>query len=148
MLSLFATLKAEHPYGDDVVKNSTGILLLALANRLFLEHQSADEPSGDPLLQKAISYINRHFNRELTLEMIAKDCFISVNQLCRVFKESLGTTVMKYVIGKRISEAKKYLKAGYSVSDTALMCGFQDYSNFIRTFTSVVGISPGKYAKQ
>lgn len=148
MLSLFSTLKATHPYGDDVVKNCTGILLFAMVNQLFSEHQSADEPSGDPLLQKAISYINRHFNQELTLEMIAKDCFISVNQLCRVFKESLGTTVMKYVIGKRISEAKKYLKAGYSVSDTALMCGFRDYSNFIRTFTAVVGISPGKYAKQ
>ena len=147
-LHLLNTLQTSHPFGDDIIKQSTGVLLLTLVNRLFGEHQSSDEPTGDFLLQKAISYINRHFNQELTLEMIAKDCFISVNQLCRVFKESLGTTVMKYVIGKRISEAKKYLKAGYSVSDTALMCGFRDYSNFIRTFTAVVGVSPGKYAKQ
>lgn len=147
MLAMLTTLENTHPFGDDVIKNSTAILLFALVNRLFTEHQSADEPSGDQLLQKAILYINRHFSEELTLELIAKNCFISVNQLCRVFKESLGTTVMKYVIGKRISEAKKLLKAGYNVSDTALICGFRDYSNFIRTFTASVGISPGKYSK-
>ena len=39
-----------------------------------------------------------------------------------------------------------YLKKGESVSDTALSCGFSDYSNFIRTFKSIVGVSPGKYA--
>ena len=54
---------------------------------------------------------------------------------------------MKYIIGKRIAEAKKLLKAGNNVSDTALMCGFRDYSNFIRTFTASVGISPGRYSK-
>jgi len=148
MLTLFSSLRNEYPFGDDVIKQSTAVLLFAFANRLFAEHQSTDEPSGDLMLQKAISYINRHFSEEITLEMIAKNCFISVNQLCRVFKESLGTTVMKYIIGKRISEAKKLLKAGHSVSDTALICGFRDYSNFIRTFTASVGTSPGKYAKQ
>lgn len=150
MLSLLRVFDRVYPTGDDVVKTSTAAILLAFVNQLFSEHQPTQQTNApgrtDPL-QNAILYINRHFSEELTLEQIAKSCYISVNQLCRIFKETLGTTVMKYVIGKRISEAKKYLKAGYNVSDTALMCGFRDYSNFIRTFTASAGISPGKYAK-
>ena len=45
-------------------------------------------------------------------EMIAKNSYISVNHLCKLFKTTLGTTVIKYIIGKRISQAKKYLKKG------------------------------------
>jgi AraC-like DNA-binding protein len=37
------------------------------------------------------------------------------------------------------------LLAGNSVTDTAFRCGFNDYANFIRTFKSAVGVSPGKY---
>lgn len=147
ILSLLHSLAEAHPFGDDVVKRCTMLLVLTFVNRLFHQNQPVNEPEGDRLLQNAVIYINRHFSEEITLSMIAKHCFISVNQLCRLFKESLGTTVIKYLVGKRISEAKKYLKAGHSVSDTALMCGFQDYSHFIRTFTASVGISPGKYSK-
>lgn len=143
-------LEQSYEFGDDVIKRSIAALLLTFVNQLFSKQQNPPRylPSGreDPL-QAAILYINRHFGEELTLDKIAKSCFLSANQLCRIFKDTLGTTVMKYVIGKRISEAKKYLKAGYNVSDTAFMCGFRDYSNFIRTFTASAGISPGKYAK-
>lgn len=150
MLMLLRSFEQAYPTGDDVIKISMAVILLAFVNQLFSQCQPAPHQPVfgriDPL-QNAILYINRHFSEELTLEQIAKSCYISVNQLCRIFKDTLGTTVMKYVIGKRISEAKKYLKAGYNVSDTALMCGFRDYSNFIRTFTASAGISPGKYAK-
>ena len=43
-------------------------------------------------------------------------------------------------------EAKKLLKNGHSVSDTAMLCGYHDYANFIRSFKKSVGVSPGKYA--
>ncbi len=36
---------------------------------------------------------------------------------------------------------------GKNVSDACLMSGFNDYSNFIRSFKKKTGISPGHYAK-
>ena len=149
ILLLLQTFGQTFQIGDDLIKTSAAVILLAFVNQLFSRSQPNPEniPSQADPLQNAILYINSHFSEELTLEQIAKNCYISVNQLCRIFKDTLGTTVMKYVIGKRISEAKKYLKAGYNVSDAALMCGFRDYSHFIRTFTASAGISPGKYAK-
>lgn len=148
-LGLFAEFGQEHGFGDDIIKLSAAAKLLLLANKAFSErHDSAEAMPESLPLKRALSFINEHLGDDITLDDIAKNSYISVNQLCKIFKSTLGTTVMKYIIGKRISEAKKLLKAGNNVSDTALMCGFRDYSNFIRTFSASVGISPGKYSKK
>lgn len=147
LTNLLEELKQEHFFGDDVIKNSIMIQLLAFLNKCFLTNHKTEEKIYNEQLKKAIFFINEHLTEDINLEMIAKNSYISVNHLCKLFKSTLGTTVMKYIIGKRISQAKKYLKKGYSVSDTAFICGFHDYSNFIRTFTKSVGVSPGKYKK-
>ena len=56
-----------------------------------------------------------------------------------------GTTATKYITSKRITEAKKHLLEGKSVTDAAFLCGFNDYANFIRLFKIAVGIPLGKY---
>lgn len=147
-IQLFSELSEEHGFGDDIIKISAAAKLLTLANRAFLDRNEtvANAPASIPL-KKAILYINEHYGEDITLDDVARNSYISVNQLCKVFKSTLGTTVMKYIIGKRISEAKKLLKSGKNVSDTAMLCGFRDYSNFIRTFSTSVGISPGKYSR-
>ena len=96
-------------------------------------------------VQLAIDFINNNYSQELTLEMIAKNSYVSVNQLCRLFNKYCSTTVTKYIISKRITEAKKMLSEGKNVTDTAFMCGFNDYANFIRVFKKAVGVPPGKY---
>lgn len=143
---LFEEFSKESSYGDDIIKNTVMIRILTFLNEKFLTCcvSSPDRVQNVPL-NKAILYINEHLSDDLTLEKIAKCSYVSVNQLCKLFKSTLGTTVLKYIIGKRISQAKKYLKSGKSVSETAFLCGFNDYSNFIRTFKKEVGISPGKY---
>ena len=94
-----------------------------------------------------MKYIDEHFKENIMLKDIAKNSYISVTHLCRLFKNNLGTTASKYITSKRISEAKKMLRKGKNVSEAAYECGFNDYSNFIRVFSSHVGISPGKYGK-
>ena len=149
LLSLLKKLSENYSFGDDVMKKTIVMQILVFLNEKFISHHNFSDSSefNSEQLKSAILYINEHLSEKLTLEDIAKNSYISVNQLCKIFKLNLGTTVVKYITGKRISEAKKYLKSGYNVSDTAFMCGFQDYSIFIRTFTNAVGISPGKYSK-
>ena len=88
------------------------------------------------------------FDKQLSLDDIAKNCFISVNQLCHLFKKYLATTVSKYITSRRITEAKKYLREGKSVTETAFACGFNNYAHFIKTFKKAVGVPPGKYKGQ
>ncbi len=144
----FEELSREYPMADDVIKNSIIMRFLAQMNTLASRNQPNSGSSLDnTALRLAMEYVDHHYQDELSLNIIAKNAYISVNQLCKLFKKYLDTTVSKYIISKRISEAKKLLTEGRSVSETAAMCGFRDYANFIRTFSAHVGISPGKYHK-
>ena len=146
----FQKLTEEFKYADDVIKQNTVIELLIHLNLLTQNFDTISDSKLDSYpesLKLAMDYINSNFQNNITLSDVAKNSFISVNQLCRLFKNHLGTTASKYITSKKISEAKKYLKRGKSVAETMEICGFNDYSNFIRTFSKKVGISPGKYNK-
>ena len=143
---LFMLFRKNIGFGDDVLKNAAVDRVLVLINQAFLRQGSSSASlSCDKTITKTIAYIHTHFAEELALEILAKHAFVSVNQLCKLFKTAFGTSVAKYIIAKRIAEAKKLLAQGNSVSETALACGFTDYANFIRVFKKMVGVSPGKY---
>ncbi len=143
---LFSQFDKDYGYGDGMQKKITALKLLLEIARLAEIHTEGPAPiKKNQAVQLAIDYINKNYSHELTLERIAKASYVSVNQLCRIFNRYCGTTVSKYIISKRITEAKKMLEDGKTVTDTAFMCGFNDYANFIRVFKKAVGVPPGKY---
>lgn len=146
LVSLFEEIKKGHPLGDDVYKKLRATELILETNRIFSCHRG-DFPAefSHKTVQLAIDYINSNYSSPLSLDTVAKNAFISPTQLSRLFNRYCGTTVTKYITGKRITEAKKLLSQGTSVTDAAFMCGFNDYANFIRTFKKAVGVPPGKY---
>ncbi len=138
-------LEGEKSFGDDIIKNITATEILLLVNSAFVSQISGEKTIGSEAIKKAIDYINVNFSQALTLEKIAQNSYVSVNQLCRLFNKYCGTTVAKYIASRRITEAKKLLASGKNVTDTAILCGFEDYANFIRVFKKHVGVTPGKY---
>ena len=149
LISLFKKLKNSRDYGDEIYKNLTAVEILLFVNELINVHNSLPTAkSSHPSLVRAIDFINENYHKNLNLSIIAQNSYVSVNQLCTLFQTYLSTTVIKYLTSKRITNAKKLLLDGKSVTETAFSCGFNDYANFIRTFKQAVGISPGKYAKK
>jgi AraC-like DNA-binding protein len=148
--NMFKRLSNTEDFGDDVIKTITAIEMVAFANDNFkkqnkqIQYQSSLE---NKTLDIAIDYINKNFSESLNLESVARASYVSVNELCKLFKKHLGTTVSKYIASKRISEAKKMLRNGSSVIQTAEKCGFADDTSFIRAFSRAVGVAPGKYKK-
>ena len=146
LVALFEDLSTEREYGDEIYKKLRATEILLETNRLFATRREQDGKSlRHKAVQLAIDFINRSFAGPLSLESVAKNAFVSEAQLSRLFSRYCGTTVTKYIASKRITEAKKMLAEGKSVTDTALSCGFNDYANFIRTFKKAVGVPPGKY---
>ncbi len=151
MFHIMRKFFASCSYGDDVMKNLAAVEFITTVNKLFAENNRGytyHSENTNKTLSKAISYINENFSDDLSLETIAKNCFVSVNGLCRMFKQHTGTTVGKYIVSRRMTEAKKLLKNGMNVTDAAEICGFSDYTGFIRAFKKAVGVSPGKYKRQ
>ena len=146
LVALFEDMKCEHEYGDEIYKRLRATEILLEVNRLFATHTTTrDSAFRHKAVQLAIDYINSNYASALSLDVVAKSAFVSPAQLSRLFSRYCGTTVTKYIASKRITEAKKMLAEGGSVTDTALSCGFNDYANFIRTFKKAVGVPPGKY---
>jgi len=148
LIELFNSLKNENMFGDDVMATANAIKALVLVNRCLMgDYANIGHHSyiNNQLVNSIIHYINKNLLCEINLDEIAKHHYISKNHLCRIFKKHTGTTVISYIIIRRIAEAKRFLSDGCDVKDTCEKCGFNDYSHFIRTFKNLVGVPPKQY---
>ena len=149
LIRLFDYFKETGCYGEDVLANTAAVKILVLVNRYIFETSMGDSAispySGNNLINSVVEYINTHLLESINLDELSQTHFVSKNYLCRIFKKQTGTTIVNYIILRRIAEAKKFLSEGYDVKETCEKCGFNDYSHFIRTFKKVVGSPPKKY---
>lgn len=139
-----------HGYGSDVLERSAFVELMVFLNKHFQQNTFNDtskDISCNIQVDTILSYINQHMTEPLTLEQLASHFYLSSSYLCRLFKSTTGTTINKYITAKRISYAKELLAEGYSVSETCEKCGFNDYSNFFKSFTKATNLSPKKYSQ-
>ena len=99
-------------------------------------------------VQPVLDYIQANYTHPLTLDDLARHFLVSKHYLCHLFKTGTGFSVMEYVIQLRVLEAQRLLRQGVSVQEAGERAGFQTYAHFIRTFSSITGVSPKQYAKQ
>lgn len=98
-----------------------------------------------PQVQKTIEYINKNFSQKITLNDLAKYCNCSVAYLSRQFKKYMGITIYNYITYYRLNYSVSLLRANYSVSQAAILSGFDDCSNYINTFKKEFATTPYKY---
>lgn len=89
-----------------------------------------------------IRYLNEHLTDPISLDLLAGQFYISKYYLNRAFKKATGTTVMDYVIYKRVVMARQLMLNGHTASDAAIQSGFGDYSSFYRAYRKIMGHSP------
>jgi len=66
-------------------------------------------------------------------------------QLFRDFRALLGTSPYRYLILRRLDQARLLLLSGRGLAETAQDCSFADQSHFGRRFKQAYGISPGQW---
>lgn len=136
-------------YASDVLRRMVFVEMLAYTARFFRRSAADSEPtasaaSGD-MVSVLLKYISSHIAESLSLDELASLVNVTKFHMCKVFKAKTGTTINKYIVMRRIAEAKYLLLSGVSVTDACYLSGFNDLSHFIRTFHTTVGTSPGKY---
>lgn len=70
--------------------------------------------------------------------------FISKYYMNRAFKKATGTTVMDYLIYKRVIMARQLILNGHTASDAAAQSGFGDYSTFYRAYKKLMHHAPSE----
>ncbi|WP_088831596.1 response regulator transcription factor [Paenibacillus tyrfis] len=90
-------------------------------------------------------YIDVSFAESITLESVAGRFFVSKEHLSRTFKQETGSTVVDYIISKRMEKAKQLLlDPANSIKSAAEAVGYSDITYFHRLFKKVTGITPNQ----
>lgn len=147
LLPLFDKLINEYHKDDFGSKAyAYGILLQLLTeiNRLSISRATASSEKyiTSTFISDVLAYIGEHYSENLSLDDIASHFFVSKYYLSHEFKKSVGTSIHRYIILKRLNIAYSMLSSGALPTEVCHLCGFRDYTNFYRNFKTEYGISP------
>lgn len=93
--------------------------------------------------QRVLAYVQKRLDRTITVDQLASEAGMSTSHFARVFKETLGSTPMQYVMSFRIEQAMKMIEdPKRPLGDIALACGFSDQAHFTRSFKQVTRQTP------
>ena len=106
--------------------------------------QKWEEPD---LVTQVLAYIGNHYQENITLESLASEFFVSKYHLSHEFSHRVGTSVYRYVIFRRLLQARDLMTAGVNPGQVYQICGFGDYANFYRAFKAEYGISPREFVQ-
>lgn len=113
-------------------------------------HEHDVEPidqSQDPL-QRAREYIEANLAASLKTSDIASHTFFSARQLDRYFRRYLNTSIMDYVISRRVEMAKVLLReTDLPVREVGQMVGYNNPSSFNQMFNKRMQMTPLSYRK-
>ena len=97
---------------------------------------------------RAKKFIDDNFEKNLTLDDLAGEAFLSKFHFTRLFKQYYGKTPYQYLTDVRISNAKKLLSAGHTVTETCYQLGFNSLSSFSALFKRLGGSAPTEYQRK
>jgi AraC-like DNA-binding protein/quercetin dioxygenase-like cupin family protein len=125
-------------------------LFLQLVVTLARDYSRSETATSATLLEmgKVISYIEQHYTEPITLNELAQQANLSVNQFLRVFKTATGHTPIDYLIRLRVLKAGQLLQRNeVSVTQASYQVGFSDSNYFSKQFKRILGKSPQAYRR-
>ena len=99
-------------------------------------------------IDKVISYLNKNYTRNVSLDEIASFAAMNASAFCRYFRSKTGKSFKNYILDMRIGYAcKLLLMEDISISQLSSECGFETISHFNKTFKKNTGYVPSQYRK-
>jgi AraC-like DNA-binding protein len=145
-------LRAQRP-GGLLVAQHLAHMMLVQAILLHLEGSSQDGVGwlfalADEQLSGAMKAMHGEPARNWTLQMLAERAGMSRTIFASRFKETVGSTVMEYLVRWRMLLAgDKLTNSHTSVSAIALALGYESESAFSKAFRRVMGCSPRQFSR-
>lgn len=94
-------------------------------------------------IQKSLWFVETHLAEPFGLDEVAAAAGLSPHYLVRAFGAATGRSVMRYVRGRRLTEAARALAAGApDILTVALDAGYGSHEAFTRAFRDQFGLTP------
>jgi AraC-like DNA-binding protein len=121
---------------------------------LLLERQSRNPSRPDPnskikkedtQIRIIRDYLRDHYAENVSLSQLTSLTNLSPFYLLRVFHSRAGFPPHEYQTQVRIAHARRLIREGKPLSQTAVETGFFDQSHLSRNFKRIVGVTPRQY---
>ena len=101
-------------------------------------------------LAPALEYISAHYTDDsISLPLLSELCGISEQYFRRLLRAETGMSPAVYIRHMRMEYARSILDSGeYSVTDTAMLSGFNSSAYFSREFRKEYGEPPNEYVNR
>ncbi|MCM3676608.1 response regulator [Peribacillus simplex] len=128
------------------IHNSFKSLQKAMNNQNFRSIHRLDDLDVARRIEDIVSYVEKYYMEELSLEKLSNVFFLSREHISRKFKQKTGMLLSKYITKLRTDQAKRWLRENEkSIYSISLMLGYQDEKYFSKLFKKVVGMTPFEY---
>lgn len=118
---------------------------LQLVKNLNVPKQQGKKETGQRM-QQFLTYMERHYSENITLENIANSAGVSKSECLRCFKSFLQNTPYEYLMEYRLAKATGLLlNTRLSIGEIAEAVGFHSQSHFGKIYKQRTGYSPKKY---
>ncbi|MEV0441533.1 helix-turn-helix domain-containing protein [Streptomyces spectabilis] len=95
-----------------------------------------------------LAWMERHLDRELTVDLLAARAHMSPRTFARRFKEETGTTPYRWLLRQRLLRAQELLEAtDQTVDAVAWRSGFANAAALRHQFVRVLGTTPNAYRR-
>ena len=136
-------------YDHEIIMQSLVLdLIYSLGQERVGMHSGGGGRPRRDVVEKALSYIDRHPSEDLSLEKLASVFSLSPIHFHNSFKTAVGKTLREYVEERRIRLAvERMLTTDRTLTQIAFDCGFSSQSYFSFVFKRRMGMTPRQYAR-
>jgi len=128
-------------HADALASALAARLVLDFTRRPFALRQTLSKPK----LRRLIDYIEANLEADLSLAELAAVAGLSVPHLTALFRRTMGQSLHRYVVERRVTAARSLLLAGRtSIAQTALAVGFAHQSHLSRWMRRLLGVTPAE----
>lgn len=115
-----------------------------ILNSIFYKINELDKKNS--LVKVAINYIIKNYDKDISLDSISKEIYITSGYLSQLFKQETGVNFLEFVHKYRIEKSKELFKnKTFKNYEIAAMVGYGSEKYFSKTFKKYTGLTPTQY---
>lgn len=148
--TIVGDVKASDTYSELMIIGGLYKLYAFLSedNREIISYDTGENKSDTYSIANSLTLIYRDYNKDLTIDEVAKYCKCGKSTFCRLFKNAMGTSFHHFLNEYRIKIAENLLvETNEKIENITDEVGFKDAKSFCRVFKKHTGISPSQYRK-
>lgn len=132
--------------GENLQKEELLYLIIGELVSDFSKNENDEQTEHTLMTEKACTYIENHYNDNISLEDLSRHTGFSKYHFLRMFTKEKGITPYRFIECVKLTKAKEMLIQGIDIVDISSKLGFSSQSHFTNFFKKYTRVTPKQYS--